>query len=192
MPVGWVADSGQRYGGHAYNDALAAARMRQVSVVVPACHQRWIDEVTLTFLSPCGPQFADGANDVNVNSLVVLVQYRTLRALFMGDAGFQSEARLLAQGVDLRADVLKVGRHGSAYSSSAAFILAVHPRVAIVSVGRHNLFGHPATITLETLSAWGASLYRTDQCGAVTISTGKAEKLAVSSMMSAFRSDCSL
>jgi competence protein ComEC len=91
-----------------------------------------------------------------------------------------------------RADVLKVGHHGSAYSSSAAFILAVHPRVAIVSVGRHNLFGHPATITLETLSAGGASLYRTDQCGAVTISTGKAEKLAVSSMMYAFRSDCSL
>jgi hypothetical protein len=54
-----------------------------VLVVVPACHQRWVDdEVMLTFLSPCVPPFADGANDVNENSLVVLVQYRTLRVLF--------------------------------------------------------------------------------------------------------------
>jgi competence protein ComEC len=108
IPVGWVADSGQRYGGHAYNDALAAARMHRVPVVVPTCRQRWVDDhVTLTFLSPCGPPFTDGANDVNENSLVVLVQYRTLRALFMGDAGFQSEQRLLAEGVDLHADILR-------------------------------------------------------------------------------------
>src|ERR1035438_7227572 len=127
MPVGWVADSGQRYGGHAYNDALAQARIHHAAVIVPGCHQRWLDdEITLTFLSPCGPPFTDGANDVNENSLVVLLQYRTLRVLFMGDAGFQSEERLLAEGVDVHADILKVGHHGSAYSSGAAFIDAVH------------------------------------------------------------------
>jgi competence protein ComEC len=90
-------------------------------------------------------------------------------ALFIGDAGFQSEERLLNQGVDLRADILKVDHHGSAYSSSAAFIQAVHPRIAIVSVGRHNLFGHPAPSTLETLRVTRASIFRTDQSGAVTI-----------------------
>jgi competence protein ComEC len=185
MQVGWVADSGQRYGGHAYNDALAAAWMRGVPVVVPACRQRWVDdEVTLTFLSPCGPPFTDGANDVNENSLVVLVEYGALRALFMGDAGFQSEERLLTEGVDLRADVLKVGHHGSAYSSSTAFIEAVHPRIAIVSVGRHNTFGHPAPVTLETLRTVGASIFRTDQCGAVTIATGVAGALTSNSMLS--------
>jgi competence protein ComEC len=184
MPVGWIADSGQRYGGHAYNDGLAEARTHRVPVIVPACHQRWVDdEVTFKFLSPCGPQFVDGANDVNENSLVVLVQYRTLRALFMGDAGFQSEQRLLSQGVDLRADILKVGHHGSAYSSSAAFIEAVHPRIAIVSVGRHNLFGHPAPSTLETLRVAGASIFRTDQCGAVTITTGAAGRLEAKTML---------
>jgi competence protein ComEC len=120
---------------------------------------------------------------VNENSLVVLVEYRTLRALFMGDAGFQSEARLLAEGVDLHADVLKVGHHGSAYSSSTVFIEAVHPRIAIVSVGRHNLFGHPAPSTLETLSVHGASVYRTDRCGAVTIASHDAGRLTVDSML---------
>jgi competence protein ComEC len=155
-----------------------------VPVIVPSCQQRWVDdEVTFTFLSPCGPQFTDGANDVNENSLVVLVQYQALRALFMGDAGFQSEERLLNQGVALHADILKVGHHGSAYSSSAAFIEAVHPRIAIVSVGRHNLFGHPAPSTLNTLRDAGASIFRTDQCGAITI-TGAAAELKVETMLS--------
>src|SRR5450631_938362 len=93
MPVRWVADSGQRSGGHAYNDALAAARMRGVPVVLPACYQRRVyDEVTFTFLSPCGPQLTDGANDVNENSLVVLVQYRMLRALFMVTRDFNPKS----------------------------------------------------------------------------------------------------
>jgi competence protein ComEC len=203
MRVGWVADSGQRYGGHAYNDALAQARIHHVAVIVPGCHQRWLDdEITLTFLSSCGPPLTDGANDVNENSLVVLLQYRTLRVLFMGDAGFQSEERLLAEGVDVHADIrhptsdirhptsafgiLKVGHHGSAYSSGAAFIDAVHPRIAIVSVGRHNLFGHPAPVTLETLHATGASIFRTDQrpVRSCNDSNRAADRLSVKSMLS--------
>jgi competence protein ComEC len=184
MPVGWVADSGQQYGGHAYNDALAAARTRRVPIIVPTCHQRWVDdEVMLIFLSPCGSPFVDGKNDVNENSLVVLVRYGAMRALLMGDAGFQSEQRLLAQGVDLHADILKVGHHGSAYSSGTAFIDAVRPHVAIISVGRHNLFGHPAPATLETLRAAGASVFRTDQCGAVTIVFEGANTLTTRTML---------
>jgi competence protein ComEC len=58
--------------------------------------------------------------------------------LFMGDAGEASEARLLAHGVDLHSDVLKVGHHGSPYASTPAFISTVHPKLAVISVGRHN------------------------------------------------------
>jgi competence protein ComEC len=169
MSVDGSLIAGNAMVGMPINDGLAEARIHRVPVVVPACHQRRVDDdVALTFLSPCGPQFTDRANDVNENSLVVLVQYGTLRALFMGDAGFQSEEPLLNQGVDLYADILK----GSAYSSSTAFIQAVHPRIAVVSVGRHNLFGHPAPNTLETLRVAGASIFRTDQCGAVTMRPG--------------------
>jgi competence protein ComEC len=67
--------------------------------------------------------------------------------------------------------VLKVGHHGSAYSSTPAFIAAVHPTYAIISVGRHNLFGHPAPSTMETLQRSGARVYRTDENGAVTVTT---------------------
>jgi competence protein ComEC len=65
--------------------------------------------------------------------------------------------------------MLKVGHHGSAYSSTPAFIDAVHPGYAIISVGRHNLFGHPAPSTITTLQRFEASVYRTDETGAVTV-----------------------
>ncbi len=73
--------------------------------------------------------------------------------------------------MDLRCQVLKVGHHGSAYSSSSAFIAAVRPQYAIISVGRHNMFGHPAPSTIATLERFGAHVYRTDENGAVTITT---------------------
>ena len=60
--------------------------------------------MTVSVLSPCGALFADGKNDVNENSVVVMLAYRDFRMLFMGDAGFASEQRLLESGVDLRAD----------------------------------------------------------------------------------------
>jgi competence protein ComEC len=87
----------------------------------------------------------------------------------MGDTGFAAEQRLLESGADLHADILKVGHHGSAYSSAPNFLAAVHPRYALISVGRHNLFGHPAPSTLATLRSAEARVYRTDRCGAVIV-----------------------
>ena len=80
---------------------------------------------------------------------------------------------MLAAGEDLEADVLKVGHHGSAYSSTAPFIGAVRPSFALISVGRHNLFGHPTPATLTTLEQLGATVYRTDRCGAVSFEHGR-------------------
>jgi hypothetical protein len=70
-------------------------------------------------------------------------------------------------------DVLKVGHHGSAYASTPEFIAAVHPHAAIISVGRHNTFGHPAPSTLKTLALAGAQIYRTDRCGAATFTANQ-------------------
>ena len=171
LGVGAVADSGQSYGGRAFSDGMREAARHRTPVHVARCGDRWEsgDGVTLSVLSPCGALFADGGNDVNENSIVVMLAYRGFRMLFMGDAGFQAERRLLESGADIRADVLKVGHHGSAYSSAPRFIDAVRPRYALISAGRHNLFGHPATGTLTTLGGAGAIVYRTDRCGAVIV-----------------------
>jgi competence protein ComEC len=168
-----LADTGQDYGGFAYRDAIAVARGTGTPIGHPRAGVEWRtnDGVTLTFLGPRMPLISGSRNDINNNSLVFMLQYKSFRMLFTGDAGAEAELRLLTMGLDLHADVIKVGHHGSAYSSTRAFIEAVRPRYAIISVGRHNLFGHPATQTIETLRQHGATTYRTDQAGAVTVTT---------------------
>jgi competence protein ComEC len=172
FPVAEFADSGQRYGGYAYNDALQTARAEHVPLVYPRAGAIWQtnDGVTLTFIGPSLP-FIESDNTINDNSIAFVLEYKHFRMLFTGDAGVAAEQRFLNEGIDLQADVLKVGHHGSAYSSSPQFIPAVHPKYAIISVGRHNMFGHPAPSTIETLQHFGAHVYRTDQNGAVIITT---------------------
>jgi competence protein ComEC len=176
LRVDAIADSGQRYSGRAYVDCLAAARERGVPVRVVRAGMRWQtdDGVVLDALAPSEPFLADTGDDVNENSIVMRLSYvlpggRTYRALLTGDAGEGSEARLLAHGADLRADLLKVGHHGSRWATTADFLAAVHPRVALISVGRHNSFGHPSPETLARLADTGIAVYRTDRCGAIRV-----------------------
>ncbi len=179
LRVAEIADSGQTYGGHAYHDCLDTAQADHVPIVYPRARAVWrtADGVVLTFIGPSLP-FIDGKNAINDNSIAFILTYKHFRMLFTGDAGSAAERRFLDEAVDLHADVLKVGHHGSAYSSSPEFIAAVHPRYAIISVGRHNLFGHPAPSTIETLRRFGASIYRTDENAAVTVSSnGESEWL---------------
>ena len=169
MPVAMLFDSGQTYNGRAYRDCIASARAHGTPIVIARRGMRWAsgDGVTLDVLAPSPPFLSDTGDDVNENSIVVMLRADVFRELFMGDAGEASEARLLAGGDDLHADVLKVGHHGSRYASTPAFAAAVHPRIAMISVGRHNTFGHPAQRTIETWQRLGTQVLRTDQCGAV-------------------------
>ena len=169
-----AADSGQQYGGRAYVDCLAAPRERGVPVRVVRAGMRWRndDGVALDVLAPSEPFLADTGDDVNENGIVRLSYLpggRTYRALFTGDAGESSEARLLAQRADLRADLLKAGHHGSRWATTSAFLATVQSRVALISVDRHNSFGHPSPETLDRLSAGSVTVYRTDLCGAVQV-----------------------
>ena len=132
---------------------------------------RWASEdgVELDLLAPSIPFLADTGDDVNENSIVTMLHYHEFRELFMGDAGEANEERLLSAGDNLRADVVKVGHHGSAYASTLSFASHVRPAYAVISVGRHNTFGHPAPTTIQTWERSGTRVLRTDECGAVMI-----------------------
>ncbi len=173
LRVGNLADGGQRYGGHAYQDAIATARSQDVPILYPRAGMQWHTEdgVALRFLGPSLPFIASSRNDINENSVAFILRYGSFCMLFTGDAGAAAESRFLTESPDLRCAILKVGHHGSAYGSTPAFIAAVAPRYAIVSVGRHNVFGHPAAATLATLRRFGAQIYRTDEDGAVSVTT---------------------
>jgi len=102
---------------------------------------------------------------VNNCSIVIRLGYQGASILFTGDAQEQVEAELVSKyGDRLRSDILKVGHHGSLYSSSAAFLAKVQPKMAYIEVGR-NTYGHPTTAALSRLEAAGAAIFRTDRDG---------------------------
>ncbi len=110
-------------------------------------------------------------DDPNIVSAVFRLTYGETRFLFTGDAGHEIEEQLLDAGVDLRADVLKVGHHGSDTSTTQAFLDAVAPSVAAISVGKKNTFGHPSRRVLRRLERAGVAIYRTDLQGDIRITS---------------------
>ncbi len=103
------------------------------------------------------------ADAINNQSAVLLVERDGRRALLTGDIGAPTEAALVASGAIPRVDLLKVAHHGSRTSTTPAFLEAARPRVAVLSCGRRNRFGHPAAVTLAALSRLGVVLLRTDE-----------------------------
>ena len=127
------------------------------------------DGVTLEILHP-GPELVLGSDrDSNNNSVVVRLTYGEVAFMLTGDVEARVERALVRSGVYLHSTVLKAGHHGSKSSSIQAFLDAVDPQVAVIPVGEGNDFGHPAGEVLARLE--GMLVYRTDERGAVTISS---------------------
>ncbi len=122
--------------------------------------------------SPVGDHQAEtDGTAVNNTSVVLRATTSAGRVLLTGDVELDAQAELLAMRTDLRADVLKVPHHGSRYNAEE-FLAAVRPRVAIVSVGAHNSYGHPSRHVLDGLTAGGARVLRTDLNGDVAVLGG--------------------
>lgn len=123
---------------------------------------------------------AEAPPSPNERSLVLSLDYAGRRTLLTGDAGFPAERLLLARDPDaLAASVLKVGHHGSRFSTSAAFLEAVRPRVALISAREDRRRRLPFPEVIERLAAFGARVYRTDHHGAVTAVISKDGALTV-------------
>ena len=130
-----------------------------------------IDGLIVEFLAPDSAWTAS-LRDPNEASTVVRVRYGAVRFLLTGDAEAGEEAWLVAHASDhLAADVLKTGHHGSSTSSTPAFLDAVSPRVALVSVGTANTYGHPSRDVMQRLVDRGTTVLRTDQLGSVVVRT---------------------
>jgi competence protein ComEC len=130
-----------------------------------------IDAVTLDFLAP-DSAWTVHLTDPNAASTVLRVTFGAVHVLLTGDAEADEEAWLLRHAGDrLAATVLKVGHHGSRTSTTPAFLDAVAPRLALVSVGAANSYGHPAPEVMARLTARGATVLRTDQLGSVVVRT---------------------
>ena len=174
MPVRMFLDAGFPSTSPPYNNLLRVLAERGVAVK-NATLGRNIDlgdGATLTLLGPPSPFLANTRSDVNANSVVARLQWRGRTVLFTGDAEPEAERFLLEQhGKDpelLRSELLKVAHHGGRYSSTAPFLRAVSPRLAVISSGVGNDYGHPTAETMMRIQAVGATIYRTDLQGDIT------------------------
>jgi competence protein ComEC len=172
-PVGAVGVGPLHEPAWAWDQVRKLTATAGVPVVDVVAGQRFeLPGVSLTVIAPSdvpshlGPT-AEGT-PVNDASLVLRADTAAGRILLTGDIELEGQANLLATNEDLAADVLKVPHHGSRYSLPR-FLERVHPRVAMVSVGAGNPFGHPSPIIMDALKQEGATVMRTDEDGDVAV-----------------------
>jgi competence protein ComEC len=144
--------------------------------LLEAGDRRRVGNADVEVLAP-SPDRAVAGTAANDLSMVVRVTVHGLRLLFTGDLGAEAENRLVRDGIDLTADVLKVPHHGSA-DADPEFLAVTHARVALVSVGADNTYGHPTPRLLQWLRDDGMRVHRTDRQGDLAI-TGAADDWAV-------------
>ncbi len=108
-------------------------------------------------------------NNVNDDSLVMRLTYGDTSFLFTGDMTAKAEKELIEDGENIKCDVLKVGHHGSSGSSCYQFLYEAEPKIAVISCGRDNDYGHPHEETLGRLKDAGVTVYRTDELGSIVI-----------------------
>ena len=158
------------YDTKCYNDFLHYADQQRLTVQIPKAGDRlMLGEASITVLGPV-KRYAN----TNDTSLVLMVQFGENRFLFTGDMEMEAETDLIESGADLKADVLKVGHHGSSTSTGYRFLYEVDPTYAVISVGKDNDYGHPHDEPMSRLRDADVTVYRTDEMGAIlAVSDGK-------------------
>ena len=122
-----------------------------------------IGEFTVTVLA-----YYDDMQDENNKSVIVMAELDGIKFLFTGDAEIKAEKALIAEGINIDCDVLKVGHHGSSTSTSKEFLDKATPDYAAISVGENNIYAHPSESVVETLKESGTQIFRTDTDGDIT------------------------
>jgi competence protein ComEC len=158
-------------GNTAFERLRNAANARGAAIRQLRAGDTWTQgDVVVRVLSPEPPDW-ERRRVRNDDSVVLEVRYGDVAILMTGDAGADVERAILPRLSDAPIRVLKVGHHGSHTSTSAALIDGWKPQVALISCGRGNRFGHPAPDVVSRLARAGATTYRTDRDGAITLAT---------------------
>lgn len=173
VPARLIVEPGLAVETDSYEDFRDQARRLRVPVHRGRAGQifRLGDGITARVLHPGGAPITGTGADTNNNSVVLRLVYNDVSFLLPGDLEREGEQVLLDSGAPVRSTVFKVAHHGSDTGTSPVFLAAVKPKLAVVSVGRDNPFGHPSRLTLSRLRQAGATVMRTDVDGAITVKT---------------------
>lgn len=160
----------------AFKDFLTAVKREGVKIKTAQKGVKLpLKGVSATFLAPVKTY---SKSDLNDWSAVLRLVYGKKSFLFTGDAETKSETDMIKSKQTLKSDVLKVGHHGAKTSTSSAFLKAVKPIYAVISVGKKNSYGHPTSTVLNRLKAQKIKIYRTDFSGNIIFTTN-GSKLSV-------------
>jgi len=161
-------DSGYFHTTKTYEHTLITIAMKNIRFEVVKAGQiiNFDPAVDIEVLNP-GTSYSD---ELNENSVVLKVIYGKVSFLLMGDAGLETEEKLMDRGCDLNSDILKVGHHASTSGSGETFISAVSPEISIIEVGARNDYWYPHTEILDRLQK-ASKVYRTDLDGTIIVTT---------------------
>ncbi|RME24400.1 MAG: MBL fold metallo-hydrolase, partial [Deltaproteobacteria bacterium] len=170
LPVRFYTDNGLPHTTRTYAAVMDAVEEEAITYRPARRGQSYAldDGARIEVLFPDGRPLRNTRSDLNSNSVVVRLTHGDDCFLFVGDAEDPTERVLLREGIE-PCDVLKVAHHGSAHSTSAAWLRAVQPSIAVVSVGADNRYGHPDGETLARLESAGATVFRTDRDGTILL-----------------------
>lgn len=159
----------------AYLEWLALVRDQHIPLIIIDRPQKIIFGADCLFdiLYPLESFLGKSTSNLNNSSIVGKFICADKSILFTGDAEYEVEAELLAAGLDVSAQILKVGHHGSDTSTSEEFAAAVNPETAVISVGKDNKFGHPNLRVIKRLERLGAQVLRTDLSGTIRMDIDK-------------------
>lgn len=168
IPVGEVWLSGDINTTITFEDFASAVQASKATV--RAARQGdliRLGSLAMPVLNPIEPLFSDRNN----NSVALQLVLGKTSFFFTGDMEAKAETRLVQSGLNLNSTILKLGHHGSRTSTSAPFLAAVRPEVAVYQAGADNRYGHPHRETLATLAKAKVKVYGTDKNGAIVITT---------------------
>lgn len=175
VPVKQALDPGYTHGTSLQRKYLELLKEKGVKTTRARKGQRYDlgGGAQLEILAPEDPLLKGTSSDPNNNSIVARLGFGKTAFLFTGDMEEEERERLL-QSVShstLRADVLKVAHHGSHNGTDPQFLAVVQPRYAVISLARHNDYGHPHREAIEALEAAHAQILRTDERGTIVFTS---------------------
>lgn len=168
FPVENFIDSGYPHTSKTYENMLTAIDEKNIPFQVAKKGEKIeLDPaLNIEILNP-ESQYSD---ELNENSIVLRIIYGEVSFLLMGDAGFETEEKIMKAGNEVNSDILKVGHHASTSGSGESFITAISPEISVIEVGAGNDYGHPHAEVIDRLQKV-SRVYRTDLDGTITVTT---------------------
>ncbi len=171
VPIGMVLDPKLKSDSPVYPQLMEAVAKKNIKVYRAMVGQR-INlgrGIYAQVLGPPNQRFEGTGAEVNDNSVVIRLVYGDVSVLLTGDVEEEGALRLADMGEAVHSTIMKVPHHGSSGAAQRAFLDAVQPELAIISVAEENSFGHPSEEMLYELERVGAKIMRTDLDGAITL-----------------------